>query len=105
LSSILHVRDALRSERVCPQVTGRVVLVQSRRFLHPSEERAHAGNVETRLLQELKADSVRFAFEVARVIQLRLNAGCTCSDNERLRQIGTRAGGKQPDDDRRKSRN
>ena len=70
LRAILHVGDALAGERVSAQIGRRVVLVQPRRFLHAFEERTHAADVEARLLQELKADPVGLALEIAGVIEL-----------------------------------
>src|SRR6266511_3413146 len=87
------------------QVGRRVVLIQPGRFLHPFEERAHAADVETRLLEKLKADSVGLAFEITSVVELRLNAACSCTGYDRLRQVRTGARGQNAQNHRHKSGN
>src|SRR5262245_25988695 len=102
LRAVLHVGYAFAGQRVGSQIRRSVVLVHPRRLLHALEEGAHSAHVETGLLEILKTHAVGLPLEIARVVELRLDAGRPGPGNGRLGDVGAGPCGEKRHEDRGK---
>ena len=73
--AVLHVAHPLAAQRVRAQVSHRAVFVEPPGLLQALEKGGHAAHVEAGLAQGVEAEAVGLALEVARVVELRLDAG------------------------------
>ena len=102
--AVLGFCDPLGRHRVRAQVARRAVVERARRALHALEKHRHRAYVEASSRKHGESDAVGFAFEVARVVDLRLHRPRLRGHDGPLRQIRPRTRREHRDHQRRHGR-
>ncbi len=100
LDAVLHVGDALGGQGVGAQIGGSVVLIDAAELLQATEEGSHVPNVEAGPIEQLQAEAIGLALEVARVVELVLDRRALAGDGGAHGHVRIAAGREDGDRER-----